>query len=246
MQLRVYDSVTSTNTVCAEHAAQPDFVSPFICVADQQTAGRGRRGRVWDSPPGAGVCVSVAWRIAQVDHWQGLSLAVGLQVVQTLETVFSIGGLQLKWPNDILWNGRKLGGVLIDIVRDAQQSPVLIVGVGVNCQRPMTAQSVPDTVRAYVSDTTPQEVARSQLTAELLLALMQLLSVFDARGFAAYRVDWERYDAYRDKEVMLLADGQAALLGVEQGVTEQGELCVQVDGVTQCVSVGEVSLRLPS
>lgn len=246
--LQVHHCVTSTNTLCTEQAQQLSFTSPFICIASQQTAGRGRRGRVWDSPAGAGVYLSIAQHIARLEEWQGLSLAVGVAIVQTLESVLVVNNaantLQLKWPNDILLDGRKLGGVLIEIVRDVQHRPVLVVGVGLNVCRPTDQQDAPDNPRAYLSEVNGAVLDHNALSAALITTLMTLLQSFASRGFVHWRSEWERYDAYRQREVMLLADAQVTVCGIEQGVNDQGELCVLVDGVPRYISTGEVSLRV--
>ena len=243
--LAVFPCVTSTNTVCAERAAQPDFVSPFVCIANQQTAGRGRRGRVWDSPPSAGLYLSLAWGISDIEAWQGLSLAVGLVIAQVLEKTAQLPGLQLKWPNDILQDNKKLGGVLIEVVRDAANAPVLVIGAGINCERDHAQTDAITNERAYLSDSAATVVvSRNALAAELVAAMLALLQSYESKQFRGYRADWERYDAYRDREVVLLTDGNVTAAGIEQGVNDQGELRVLVDGVLRNVSTGEVSLRL--
>lgn len=241
--LDVFPCVTSTNTVCTDYAANQTLHKPYVCIAEQQTAGRGRRGRVWDSPAGTGLYFSIAWRIADIEAWQGLSLAIGLVLVRTLEKHLNVQNLQLKWPNDILYADKKLGGVLIEIVRDATNAPVLVIGVGINCQRSLEGTTEPNNERAYLSETV-SELDQNQLVAELITAIVLLLQDYESKQFTAYRADWQRYDAYREREVVLLSAGNIAIAGIERGVNAHGELRVDVDGVIRTVNAGELSLRL--
>lgn len=242
----VHDVLDSTNSACLAHAAQQPLRAPYVCLAAQQTAGRGRRGRVWDSPPEAGLYLSVAWRIARLDDWQGLSLAVGVVVVQALESAFGVPGLTLKWPNDILLGGAKLGGVLIEVGRDAAGETVLVTGVGLNRQPPAGAGE-PANPRAWLTDVLPVLPAPEALAGVLAAALLQLGQDFAAQGgFAAYRAAWEQRDAYRGRDVLLLAGDSLVASGIASGVSATGELLVAQDGVLRPVNAGELSLRLPS
>jgi BirA family biotin operon repressor/biotin-[acetyl-CoA-carboxylase] ligase len=198
---------------------------------------------VWDSPAGSGLYFSIAWRIADIEAWQGLSLAIGLVLLQTLEKHLAVQNLQLKWPNDILYADKKLGGVLIEIVRDATNAPVLVIGAGINCQRNTAAIEEPDNERAYLSETV-DELDKNQLVAELITTIIFLLQDYESKQFTAYRADWERYDAYREREVVLLSAGNITIAGIERGVNARGELRVDVDGVIRTVNAGELSLRL--
>jgi BirA family biotin operon repressor/biotin-[acetyl-CoA-carboxylase] ligase len=240
--LDIFPCVTSTNTVCADYAANQTLHKPYVCIAEQQTAGRGRRGRVWDSPAGSGLYFSIAWRIADIEAWQGLSLAVGLVLVQAMEKNLNAQSLKLKWPNDILQADKKLGGVLIEIVRDATNASVLVIGAGINCQH-TAAIAEPDNERAYLSETV-DELDKNQLVADLIATIIFLLQDYESKQFTAYRADWEHYDAYREREVVLLSAGNITIAGIERGVNARGELRVDVDGVIRTVNAGELSLRL--
>jgi BirA family biotin operon repressor/biotin-[acetyl-CoA-carboxylase] ligase len=241
--LDVRDSVTSTNAICIEYAAQHELYAPYICIASQQTAGRGRRGRVWDSPLAAGIYLSIAWRIADLEAWQGMSLAVGVAVIQALESVTGVSGLQLKWPNDILLGDGKLGGVLIEVTRDAVQSSVLVIGVGINCERPSdTGQT--DNARAYLSEQVSSPVCHSTLGGALAVGILDVLQCFESLRFAAYRDMWEGYDAWRGRDVVLLSGDNVIAAGIESGVNAVGELLILQEGVLKPVNAGELSLRL--
>ncbi len=144
-----------------------------------------------------GLYFSIAWRIADIEAWQGLSLAIGLALVQTLEKHLNVQNLQLKWPNDILYADKKLGGVLIEIpsVYVMQtNAPVLVIGVGINCQRSLEGTTEPNNERAYLSGTF-SELDQNQLVAELITAIALLLQDYESKQFTAYRADWQRYDA---------------------------------------------------
>ncbi len=246
----------STNAVLlerAEHAAP----SGTVVMAEQQTAGRGRRGRSWHSSAGDSLTFSLLWRFAPGCSPAGLSLAVGLAVVralqnhQTQELVEIPGGdaavspkgagfgaspLQLKWPNDILKNGGKLGGILIELVPGTPHAAV--IGIGLNLHLPV---SMPEPIRANAAalgDCDPNALA-----ALVLAELADVLDGFALGGFAPFRADWQRRDAFSDRPVRLLSEFAPSREGICRGVDDEGALRLEVDGQIQPVISGEVSLR---
>ena len=130
-RLEIHQQVDSTNAL-AMQSAQLGPASGAVFLSEAQSAGRGRRGRSWVSPFGRNIYMSVVYGFTGgVAAVEGLSLAVGVAVVRALEAM-GISGAELKWPNDILWSGRKLGGVLLEISGDPAGTCEVIVGIGVN------------------------------------------------------------------------------------------------------------------
>jgi BirA family biotin operon repressor/biotin-[acetyl-CoA-carboxylase] ligase len=229
--------------------AEAGAPSGTVVVAERQTAGRGRRGRAWISSPGDSVTFSLLWRFSPGTLPLGLSLAVGVAVVRALEKMAAGDGgvfcrgdavktdIRLKWPNDILLQGKKLGGILVELVPGVPQAAV--IGIGLNLHLP---DSLPQDVRATAA-AWPQGVDVNAFLAALLTELLRVLETFAHSGFASLRQDWSARHAFADAEVVLLSDFAAPLSGICRGVDEQGALLLEVGGKMERILSGEVSLR---
>lgn len=250
--LDVVEECASTNT---ELLARAERAAPSgtALAALRQTAGRGRRGREWISAPGDSLAFSLLWRFAPGTAPVGLSLAVGVAVVDALAKVspgghvgvppgpeVSPGGTaptQLKWPNDVLRGGRKLGGILVELLPGATHAAV--IGIGINLRLP---EAMPGELRAAAAalddDTDP-----NALLAALLIELRTVLERFAASGFAALRDDWVRLHAYQDAPVVLLSDFGPRREGVCRGVDADGALLFESGGRIERILSGEISLR---
>jgi BirA family transcriptional regulator, biotin operon repressor / biotin---[acetyl-CoA-carboxylase] ligase len=228
----------STNSVAMVYSLPAS--KAYVCLAEYQYSGRGRRGRQWISPFGHNIYLSIAWQFEEcAAQLEGLSLAVGVMIVKVLEGA-GFRGAELKWPNDILLQGRKLGGVLLEMSGDPSGVCQVVIGIGLNVRMP--ANTVIDQPWASVAEQLT-DVSKSELVAGLLNKLLCLLSNFHQVGFAAYRNDWEALDAYRDKRVCVTS-GERVLEGVASGVFDNGALRLRVNGEEQAIYGGEVSLRL--
>ena len=226
-------------------------VQPCLLVAEQQTRGRGRLGRDWVSSAGASLTFSLALPLAPAD-WSGLSLAVGLALVQALDPPPAPSGaagaaprLMLKWPNDV-WlvdsppqpgRGRKLGGILIETVTVGQRR-MCVVGVGLN----VLPQAVPDLPQGYacLQEILPDVTAPAAL-AKVAAALVKALLQFQAQGFAPLAQAYAQRDLLRGQKVSTTLAAVPA--GVAEGVDERGALRVRC-GDVHCIVSGEVSVRL--
>ncbi|MFL0796056.1 MAG: bifunctional biotin--[acetyl-CoA-carboxylase] ligase/biotin operon repressor BirA [Cellvibrionaceae bacterium] len=244
--LECHWSIPSTNAHLLDFdRGQP--ASGRVCLAEMQTAGRGRRGRSWVSPFAANLYLSVQWGfsggVAQVE---GLSLAVGLALVKALEC-HGVKELQLKWPNDVLWDDKKLAGVLLEVVGDPTGMCYVVIGVGVNVA--MRLDDAEDIDQAWVNAEAAagKVVSRNALVATFLNELLPLLEGFGERGFTAYADEWMRYDCFRDQPVSVVAVGNKTD-GVARGVSATGALLLEdlSTGSIKQVHGGEVSLRLRS
>jgi BirA family biotin operon repressor/biotin-[acetyl-CoA-carboxylase] ligase len=229
----------STNAVAAFHVFSSESKG-YACLAEYQQAGRGRRGRQWVSPFGHNIYLSVVWQFDEgVAQLEGLSLAVGVVVANVLSS-FGLSGAQLKWPNDILLQGRKLGGVLLEMSGDPAGVCRVVVGIGLNVRMP--ADAAIDQPWASIAEQLPN-ISRNQLAAELLNQLVAMLSNFHLTGFPAYREAWKGLDAYEGRSVVVTS-GERALEGVAAGVCDNGALRLQVGDEEHTIYGGEVSLRL--
>ena len=240
-------SIPSTNSAARQQVEQGGIdanYSGHVIFAEQQTAGRGRRGRTWVSPLGRNIYTSTIWRFsAGASALSGLSLAVGVAIVKALE---SLGhkGIGLKWPNDLLWQGKKLGGILLEISGDAAGPCHVVVGIGLNVNM-SNQQSVTDDIDqpwvdlASLSD---QPVDKNAIAAALLNQLIPMLATFEASGFEPLLQDWLDRDAYLGSDIVLTM-GADILQGKQVGVNSDGSLCIETADGLRTFNGGEVSLR---
>lgn len=215
-----------------------------VCLAEYQTAGRGRRGRHWLAPPGSGLCLSLNWCFREPPAAiSALSLAAGVAVLRALARL-SCKGLGLKWPNDLLHEGRKLGGVLIDLQGGAAGPAYVVVGVGLNLRLPGMARAAAATDGLEVTDLAAlgEPPSRNALAAALIGELAQMLEEFGARGMAAFAEEWRAADALANRRVRVQS-GEQVTEGVARGVDGDGALLLETGGQERRIRHGEVSVR---
>jgi BirA family biotin operon repressor/biotin-[acetyl-CoA-carboxylase] ligase len=231
-------SCDSTNAVLLARA-EAGAPSGTVVITTEQTAGRGRRGRSWFASSGDSLTFSLLWRFAPGTAPVGLSLAVGVAVARALTKV-GAGETALKWPNDILRDGRKLGGILIELVPGAPHAAV--IGIGVNLHLP---PGMPDDVRATSATlcAASETADENALYATLLGELLTTLEIFATHGFSALRPEWLARHAFQDACVSLASDFASPRLGICRGVDTDGALLLDVDGRVERILSGEVSLR---
>ena len=238
----VEPSVDSTNAEIFRRLEAGER-APFVLLAERQTAGRGRRGRVWASPFAENLYCSVVLRVdGGMSQVEALSLTVGLAVAKTLQSL-GLNGVQLKWPNDVLVDGRKISGILLELAGDPADVCHVVIGIGINVNMANDAPGAIDQPWASVRQCMGHMLDRNDLAAELLLQLRDCLSMHWQHGFAGLREEWEALHAWRGRSVVLTA-GNNATLGVVLGVDERGAVRLSVDGVDRSFSGGELSLRL--
>ena len=231
----ILDECASTN-VEAMRRAEAGAPSGSVVAAKRQTAGRGRMGRTWFSEPGASLTFSLLWRFPPKTLPHGLSLAVGVALVEALEAL-GVGGLALKWPNDVLRDGRKLAGVLVELVPGAPHAAVIGIGLNLRLPADMPAE-VRDTAAPLGVDLPPAE-----LLARVLESLLQVLETFGSSGFVALRERWLARCAHRDRMVTILSEFAPPLTGRCVAVDVDGALMIETPVCVQRVLSGEVSLR---
>jgi BirA family biotin operon repressor/biotin-[acetyl-CoA-carboxylase] ligase len=236
-QLKVLAECDSTNTQLMRLAAA-GAPSATVIVADRQSAGRGRRGRVWISSPLHSLTFSLLWRFAaESSAPEALSLAVGLG----LQRAFAASGVMtaVKWPNDILCQGRKLAGVLIEVQPGDIKSA--IIGIGINLSLPLDMPPEIAHNAIALDAVLPQLPTRERLLAVLLVQLAATLQRYQIEGFAGLRDEWQARHAFHGSHVRI--SGGEEIDGICSGVTERGELLIKTAEGTQRVITGDVSLR---
>ena len=241
-RLDILESIDSTNAEALRRADQ-GCSSGFVCTAEQQTAGRGRRGRQWVSPYASNLYVSLLWEFSQgAAALEGLSLAVGVAVARALRAC-GVPGVQLKWPNDVLYDGDKLGGILLEMSGDAAGSCRVVIGIGLNVAMPEAAATAIDQTWTDIrSITARSRPGRNLLLAELLNELLPLVADFEQQGFIHWRDEWQVLDAFAGQPVVLHA-GSGQLAGIARGVDQRGALQLETTTGVQSIYGGEISLR---
>lgn len=223
--------ISSTNEWILQNI--PSLKKGDLCIAEYQTAGRGRRGRQWLSPFAGQIMFSFYWAFDPSKSIEGLSLVIGLAIAEVLN-------VQVKWPNDILFDGRKLGGILVEIANHKNGMLNLVIGVGINVSLPkQTEISQP---YAEVCEIVP-DVERQTLLPKLIQHLYTRLNIFEKNGInTEFQQAWQSYNAFSNNEVNVLTE-QGAISGIEQGIDERGYLKVLCGNKIQMFNGGEVSLR---
>jgi BirA family biotin operon repressor/biotin-[acetyl-CoA-carboxylase] ligase len=239
-RVEVLETVDSTNRVA--QALMSDGYRQVLVASEYQEAGRGRRGRQWVSPYAANLYLSLGYRSkGGAAPLQGLSLVVGLAVQQALSSL-GVSGVQLKWPNDLLLEKRKLGGVLIELSGDLSGECSVVIGVGLNVKMPGSVHSSIDQQWADLGKHMSGPLNRSRLLIEIVKTLTPLMKEFGSKGFSEFIDQWQAVHAFQNQPVKLLM-GHAEVEGICRGVDEQGEVLVEVGGCLNNYSAGEISLR---
>jgi BirA family biotin operon repressor/biotin-[acetyl-CoA-carboxylase] ligase len=244
-RLEIHDELDSTNTHLLR-AASEGAPSGTVCLAESQRTGKGRGGRVWVSPFGSNIYLSILWHFDRQEAMEGLSLAAGVAVVRALRRA-QITELNLKWPNDILWRERKLGGILIEASGEAGGRHVVVVGVGLNTYVPPVLGRGIDQAWVDIEHIRGgRDFSRNGLAGRLLNELLPMLRTYQAAGLAPYLPEWRRLHGFEGRQVTLhLADRQ--IEGKVTGLTDQGWLILESGhGRQQCFASGDVRLRANS
>ncbi|WP_444985291.1 biotin--[acetyl-CoA-carboxylase] ligase [Halomonas mongoliensis] len=244
-RLFVEETLPSSNAFMRERFEQGAGHAE-VCLVEQQTAGRGRRGRAWNTPWGQSLMLSLGWRVESgVASLEGLSLAVGVALAQVLEG----HGVEprLKWPNDVLLELPegglgKLAGILVEVSGDAAGPCEVVIGMGINVGLPPGFRKDLDQPAAAVHDQAPG-LSRNDLAVELIEALMPLVAHFEEQGFAAWQEAWNARHAFAGYDVDILR-GERREPAVAEGVDTTGNLLVRREGCLERLAGGEISLRV--
>jgi BirA family biotin operon repressor/biotin-[acetyl-CoA-carboxylase] ligase len=224
------------------HRDGPPSHGAAVVIAERQTAGQGRRGRAWSSPLAAHLYLSVARRFAGgLAALTGLSLAVGIAVAEALRGA-GFAQVALKWPNDLVAGGRKLGGILVDVRGEAQGPCEAVIGLGLNVRMPAGWPTGIDQPWCDLAGLAASPPSRHDLAVRVLDALLPALERFDAEGFAAFAPCWPALDALAGHAVRVV-EGAREHEGIAVGIDPDGALRVRhADGERRWHG-GEVSLR---
>ncbi len=236
-----FDRIASTNAYLLRQTSEAAS-SGSVCLAEQQTAGKGRRGREWVSPFGSNIYLSILWRFqASPMVISGLSLAVGVAVIRALKVHYPLN-FQLKWPNDIYFQAKKLGGILVEVSGESGGPCMAVVGLGLNLYlRPDDAVNINQAWIDLSQIIGQHAVKRNHLLVTLLDQLLPMLAGFEDAGLNAYLEEWRSYDCLKDN-IATLYVGESRYEGLVRGIDDRGLLLLErADGSIQAYASGEVS-----
>lgn len=240
--LEIADSVGSTNTLLVRRA-EVGAPSATVIAAEWQSGGRGRQGRAWHAGIGGALTFSLLWRFAQgASSLAGLSLAVGVALARAIEKL-GVADAGLKWPNDVLWRGQKLAGILIEMQGDALGPSLAVIGIGVNVRLSDAVRSRIDQEVTDLESACGRTLDRNEVLALLLVELSTMLDTFTREGFAPLRGEWQRRHAHQDRVVTLILPDAQRASGMARGVAEDGALLVETRAGMRRYHSGEISLR---
>jgi BirA family biotin operon repressor/biotin-[acetyl-CoA-carboxylase] ligase len=237
--IEVLNVIGSTNQYLKDKSV--DLKNGHTCLAEAQTAGRGRHGRKWVSPYAASLYLSMHWSFAGgYSVLGGLSLAVGVAIVEALNQC-GVKGIQLKWPNDIYAQGKKLAGVLIEVEGQIGSGCQAIIGVGLNVTLPKNIEEIgqPWIDLAQLSDPL---INRNLLAGTLLSELTKSLTLFENNGLEPFISKWRGLDVYANQAIKLLI-GQQTISGISRGIDANGAILLETEQGVKAYHGGEISVR---
>lgn len=241
--IEVLNVIDSTNTYLKGKIS--NLENGDVCLAEAQTAGRGRLGRKWVSPFGASLYLSMYWRFELgFQALSGLSLVIGVATVNALEKI-GVSGLSLKWPNDVYLQGTKLAGILIEAESMADSSCGAVIGTGINIQLPDDVKEI-DQPFTDIARHIDVPIDRNRIAAMVIDAYREALIQFTSEGLLPFKSRWMELDYFAGAEITV-STGEQRVVGVNQGIDDSGALLLQVtegDGTeTKRFFGGEVSVR---
>ena len=239
-----------------------ELIDPVARIAHEQTAGKGRAGRVWLAKPEDTLCFSLAYPFkCRPSDLSGLSLVVGLAVLSGIaqalgltETQLYQSGLRLKWPNDLLLNNAKLGGILIEGGQTNPSAPTwMVIGIGLNLRNAANTANILADKSSLGVAALDQLISDKTLVPDiefiwlkLIESLEKYLTTFEQQGFSYFRNTWVRWDAFMNEPVSISGSGSAPIFGLAAGVDETGALLLKQNNQTIAIHAGDVSLRAQS
>ncbi|MEX6253445.1 bifunctional biotin--[acetyl-CoA-carboxylase] ligase/biotin operon repressor BirA [Providencia hangzhouensis] len=235
--------INSTNQYMLERI--PSLKSGDTCLAEYQSAGRGRRGRQWVSPFGCNLYLSMYWKLDQGPAAAiGLSLVVGIVIAETLNKI-SQEKVKVKWPNDLYMNDKKLAGILVELTGKTGDAAHIIIGIGINIGMNKNNIESSNTITQEWSSLRDEveDIERNELSVNIIKALRESLVIFENEGLKPFLDRWFKLDNFLNRDVKLLI-GDDIITGVERGINEQGALLLQKNNGEIIPYIGgEISLR---
>lgn len=235
------DTVDSTNTQLLNQAREGETRTCAL-IAHEQSAGRGRRGKSWYSPTHGALYLSLLWHFKKsASTTAGLPLAVGISLCEALQQ-WDIESLGLKWPNDLLWNHKKLGGILVETYVDKQGTTHAVIGMGINIHLPQDSDAHIQQPWIDLNSIREKSIDNNQLASGVLNSLVASLTLFEEKGLAPFQESWHHYDRLYNQTVRLTGLPEECI-GIARGIDEKGGLKIETGEGIRTYYSGEVSVR---
>ena len=234
------ESIDSTNRFLKE---LPLSNAIEACCAETQTHGRGRFGRQWHSPFGKNIYFSIRWHFdCDFAQLSGLSIVVSLAVLATLNHM-NIHDVSIKWPNDLIWENKKLCGSLIEVIGERNTGVDVVIGIGLNVNSSINELALLNRPCCSLYEITGSQWDRNTLITQLIIDLAQHLQQFTTEGFSSFINHWQQTD-YLYGQRITVSQPTGYLSGTSNGVNQAGQLILMDEaGVTHFLSSGDTSLR---
>ncbi|SBS29316.1 Bifunctional ligase/repressor BirA [Marinomonas aquimarina] len=231
----------STNDVLKQKIALGARL-PALVVTEHQTQGKGRRGRIWESGVAKNITMSFAWKFEQGPSVvEGLSLAVGVVIAQVLRNL-GVPNPGLKWPNDILIDGQKICGILLEMIADQDVCRV-VIGIGLNVESTPEQQARVDQPWTDLTSRLSFTPDRNEIIAQITQGLVEVCEVFEqGNGLAHYHAQWQAFDMLYNQPVMVFS-GNRQQTGIARGVDTSGALKLETNDGMELLHGGEISVR---
>lgn len=234
--------IDSTNQYLIQRISE--LKSGDVCIAEYQSAGRGRRGRQWVSPFGRNLYLSMYWKLDQGPAAAiGLSLVVGVIMAEVLQKL-GADGVKVKWPNDLYLNDKKLSGILVELTGKTGDVAHIVTGIGINIA--MSKNQNEAINQQWINlEQVGIKIDRNELACEITNALREAFVQFEKQGLSVFIERWKRLDNFMDRRVKLII-GEKEIFGIAKGINDQGALLLEQDGKIIPYIGGEISLRSAS
>ncbi|SEN22113.1 biotin--[acetyl-CoA-carboxylase] ligase [Nitrosomonas marina] len=240
-----FDLLESTSTYLALNKLsylQEKRIPVILC--ELQTKGRGTSNRHWYSNLGGSLTFSLLWRFTRrIQHIQTLSLVLGISLVRVIRKI-SHTDIYLKWPNDIIFEKKKLAGILTECRSVDKELLVSIIGIGINFKLPPNAVILSNYGVTDLFEITGQTLDRNQILAQLLIELREILIAYEQFGFVYFRREWESYHFFQGQPITLKSVDASTISGVVSGISVDGSLILNTDSGHKAFSMGEISIQL--
>ncbi len=235
--LEVLEQIDSTNLQLKRTGSGDKFK---VCIANTQTAGKGRLGKKWISPATNNIYFSISHKFPNPPSaLSGLGLVAGILCAKTIKQLTGFDGIQLKWPNDLIANDKKLGGILIENHIGSNKESIIIIGIGINVAMPAdTNIDVPWINLQDIGNT----ASRNQIISSLLNNLVPVINDFNDKTLSTMLTDWDRLDWTKNQPVKL-SNKTSIIYGTAVGINSQGALRLKCDGKIKEIHSGDLSLR---
>lgn len=247
IDFHLFTTIDSTNRFLKE---LPSHNIMQVCCAEMQTAGRGRFNRHWYSPFGENIYFSSRWQFnGDLSQLSGLSLVISLAILETLKNTSVQEEIYVKWPNDILWNTKKLCGNLIEVIAESHGHMDVIIGIGLNVNsctnlfEGTPKSNLPEKPWCSLFEITGHALDRNLIIANLILQLNKHITLFMQEGFGAFIKKWHQVD-YLQGKMITVSHTTGLVNGFAKGVNEIGQLILTDEqDKTHYLSSGDTSLQ---